>query len=82
MDAVVERGNMQCAYQRVAENQGAPGVDGVTVAEFKDWLKGNWPSVKAALLAGSYLPQPVRRVQIPSLAVACGNWAYRRWRTA
>lgn len=64
MEAVVERGNMQWAYQRVVENKGAPGVDGVTVGEFKGWLKGNWPSVKAALLAGSYLPQAVRAVDI------------------
>lgn len=65
MEAVVERGNLRLAYQRVIENKGAPGVDGVTVAEFKDFLKKNWPAVRAALLAGSYLPQPVRAVDIP-----------------
>ena len=36
MEAVVERGNLWLAYQRVVENKGAPGVDGITVAEFKD----------------------------------------------
>jgi len=65
MEAVVERGNMGLAYQRVVENKGAPGVDGVTVSEFKDWLKEHWPTVRAALLAGSYLPQAVRAVEIP-----------------
>jgi group II intron reverse transcriptase/maturase len=65
MERVVERSNVRLAYQRVVENKGAPGVDGVTVAEFKDWLKGHWPSVKQALLEGRYLPQPVRRVDIP-----------------
>jgi RNA-directed DNA polymerase len=65
MERVVERSNMRLAYQRVIENKGAPGVDGVTVAEFKDWLKVRWPSVKQALLVGQYLPQPVRRVDIP-----------------
>ena len=65
MERVVERSNMRLAYQRVIENKGAPGVDGVTVAEFKDWLKVRWPSVKQALLAGQYLPRPVRRVDIP-----------------
>jgi RNA-directed DNA polymerase len=63
MEAVVERGNMRLAYQRVVENKGAPGVDGLTVAEFKDWLKVNWPSVKAALLEGRYIPQAVRAAQ-------------------
>ena len=37
----------------------------MTVTELKDWLKVHWPSVKAALLAGRYLPQAVRRVDIP-----------------
>jgi retron-type reverse transcriptase len=53
------------AYQRVVRNRGAAGVDGVTVAEFKDWLVVHWPSVKKALLEGRYLPRPVRRVDIP-----------------
>jgi RNA-directed DNA polymerase len=65
MERVVERSNMKLAYQRVVENKGAPGVDGVTVAEFKGWLKVHWPSVKGALLEGRYQPRPVRRVDIP-----------------
>jgi RNA-directed DNA polymerase len=65
MERVVERSNMGLAYQRVMRNKGAGGVDGVTVTEFKDWLKRSWPSVKRALLAGEYLPRPVRRVDIP-----------------
>jgi hypothetical protein len=36
---------------------GAAGVDGLLVAEFKDWLKVHWPSVKQALLEDRYLPQ-------------------------
>ena len=47
MERVVERSNVRRAYQRGVENKGAPGVDGVTVAEFNDWLKVHWPSVKA-----------------------------------
>jgi RNA-directed DNA polymerase len=65
MEAVVERGNMRLAYQRVVENKGAPGSDGLGVDELKDWLKRSWPTVRAALLAGSYLPQSVRAVEIP-----------------
>jgi RNA-directed DNA polymerase len=62
MQAVVERGNLWLAYQRVVENKGAPGVDGLTVAEFKAYLKVHWPRIGAALLEGRYLPQPVRAV--------------------
>jgi len=65
MEQVVERSNLWLAYQRVVQNKGAPGVDGVAVAEFKDWLKVHWPSVKQALLEDRYLPRPVRRVDIP-----------------
>jgi RNA-directed DNA polymerase len=64
MEAVVERGNLWLAYQRVVENKGAPGVDGLTVAEFKAYLKVHWPRIRAALLEGRYIPQPVRAVDI------------------
>jgi len=65
MDAVCERGNLMLAYQRVVKNKGAAGVDGIGVAEFKDHLKQHWPTIKARLLAGHYMPSPVRRVDIP-----------------
>jgi RNA-directed DNA polymerase len=65
MEAVVERGNLWLAYQRVVENKGAPGVDGLTVAEFKAHLKVYWPRIRAALLEDRYIPQPVRAVDLP-----------------
>jgi RNA-directed DNA polymerase len=64
MEAVCERGNLKLAYQRVVENKGAAGVDGIGIAEFKDHLKRHWPAIKARLLAGEYMPQAVRRVDI------------------
>jgi len=65
MEAVVERSNVGTAYQKVVRNGGAPGGDGLTVGSFKDWLKVHWPSVRAALLEGRYLPSAVRAVDIP-----------------
>ena len=65
MEAVCEHGNCKLAYQRVVENKGAAGVDGIGVAGFKDHLKLHWPAIKAKLLAGGYMPLPVRRVDIP-----------------
>jgi len=65
MEAVVERSNMQCACERVVGNEGAPGVDGLTVAELKPWLKAHWPKIRQALLAGEYMPAAVRKVEIP-----------------
>jgi RNA-directed DNA polymerase len=49
----------------VVKNKGAAGVDGIGIAQFKDHLKQHWPTIKAKLLAGGYMPQPVRRVDIP-----------------
>jgi hypothetical protein len=65
MEAVVERANLWRAYERVMQNKGAAGVDGLTVFEFKAWLQQHWPSVKAALLAGDYVPAAIRKVEIP-----------------
>jgi group II intron reverse transcriptase/maturase len=64
MDAVCERGNLKLAYQRVVKNKGAAGVDGIGIAEFDDHLKQHWPTIKAKLLAGDYMPHAVRRVDI------------------
>lgn len=52
MEAVVERGNMRLAYQRVVENKGAPGVDGLRVDELKNWLIRNWPTVASGVACG------------------------------
>ncbi|HEU0197161.1 MAG TPA: group II intron reverse transcriptase/maturase [Nevskiaceae bacterium] len=68
MEAVVNRDNLKAAYQRVVGNQGAAGVDGMTTAAFKGHLKAHWPTIKAKLLAGKYIPSPVRRVDIPKPA--------------
>src|SRR6266581_683294 len=65
MEAVVERGNLRLAYQRVIENKGAAGVDQLAVFELKDHLKRHWPRIRARLLASEYQPLPVRRVDIP-----------------
>jgi RNA-directed DNA polymerase len=65
MGAVCERGNLWLAYERVTRNKGAAGVDGIGVAEFKSHLQRHWPTIKAKLLAGEYIPSPVRRVDIP-----------------
>lgn len=65
MEAAVERSNMLCAYERVVANEGAPGVDGLKVAELKPWLQAHWKNVRQALLAGEYMPAAVRKVDIP-----------------
>lgn len=65
MEAVVERSNMLAALHRVARNKGAAGVDGMTVADLRAYLKEQWPKIRGRLLSGEYEPSPVRRVEIP-----------------
>jgi len=57
--------NLRLAYKRVVQNGGAPGVDSVTVAHLQAYLKTHWDTVKTELLAGTYRPMPVKRVEIP-----------------
>ena len=52
---------MRRALQRVRENKGAPGIDGMTVEELPGYLERHWPKIKEQLLRGDYQPLPVRR---------------------
>jgi RNA-directed DNA polymerase len=61
----LSRGNLAAALRRVEQNAGAPGVDGMQTKELRSWLHDHWPEVRAALDAGTYRPQPTRRVTIP-----------------
>jgi RNA-directed DNA polymerase len=65
MEAVCEWSNIQQAVRRVKRNQGSAGVDGMTVHQLPVYLKQHWPTLRAHLLAGTYEPQPVKRVEIP-----------------
>jgi retron-type reverse transcriptase len=53
------------ALRRVEQNAGAAGIDGMTTDELRSWLHEHWPAVRVRLEAGTYRPQPVRRVAIP-----------------
>jgi retron-type reverse transcriptase len=64
-ERIFSRSNLLSALERVQANNGAPGVDGMTVAELAAHLKAHWESIRAKLEAGTYQPSPVRRVEIP-----------------
>ena len=65
MQMVVERSNVRVALERVRQNKGSPGVDGMTVEELPQYLAEHWEAVRAQLLAGTYQPKPVKRQEIP-----------------
>jgi RNA-directed DNA polymerase len=64
-EEVFSRENLAAALRRVEHNRGVPGVDGMQTGELRSWLHDHWLEVKAALDAGAFRPQPVRRVTIP-----------------
>ena len=65
MEQVCTRANLNRAYQRVRANKGAPGSDGMTVSELREWIATHKQVLMASLLDGSYQPQPVKGVRIP-----------------
>ena len=65
MEEVLRVGNVDKAWRRVKANDGAPGVDGMTVDDLEKFLKrGGWLPIKRALLEGRYKPQAVLGVEI------------------
>lgn len=53
------------AYLRVKQNKGSGGVDGVEIEEFEKDVKNNLYKLWNRMSSGSYLPKPVRLVEIP-----------------
>ena len=65
LERIVNRGNLYDAYQRVKANNGAPGIDNMTVKEYPEWYAEHGEEWIASILNGTYKPLPVRRVEIP-----------------
>lgn len=65
MEEVVEEANRSKALEAVKRNQGAPGIDHRKTTELEKHLQAHWEKVRAKLLAGTWVPSPVRRVEIP-----------------
>ncbi len=65
LEQILNRANLLRAWHRVRANQGAAGVDGVTIEGFPAQLKQHWSAIRSSLLDGTYQPQPVKRHEIP-----------------
>ena len=68
-DKLTRRDVMWRAWVEVATNQGAPGVDGVSIADIDEGgveaVRAFLDELAAELEAETYRPQPLRRVNIP-----------------
>ncbi|PRC92167.1 group II intron reverse transcriptase/maturase [Solimicrobium silvestre] len=62
---VISKREVWQAYKQVKANRGAAGVDGETIDQFEQDLSKNLYRLWNRLSSGSYLPRPVRRVEIP-----------------
>jgi len=65
MEQVVRRDNATAAWLAVKRNGGAPGIDRMTTTQLRDHVREHWETIRGKLLAGKYVPSPVRRVEIP-----------------
>src|SRR5215467_16237738 len=45
MEEVCNRENLVRAWKRVRRNQGSAGVDGMTIADARDYLREHWPRI-------------------------------------
>ena len=65
LERVLSRDNVQRAWKRVKANKGAPGIDNMSIDDFPEFACAQWESIRDSLLAGTYQPSPVKRVEIP-----------------
>jgi RNA-directed DNA polymerase len=65
MEGVCDPGNLKRALRRVCQNQGSPGVDGMTVETLRVYLGDHWSEIRSQLLEGNYKPRRVKRVELP-----------------
>ncbi|MEL6276760.1 MAG: hypothetical protein AAFU03_16805, partial [Bacteroidota bacterium] len=65
MDTILSKGSLALAYSQVVSNQGSAGVDGMKCEELMEFMQGNWNRIRNELRNGSYIPQPVKEVEIP-----------------
>ena len=67
IDKVFAERNLRAAFQQVAKNDGAAGVDHETVQAFERQLTETIRWLSEKLRTGTYTPQPIRRAHIPKL---------------
>lgn len=56
--------NLKAAWERVRENQGCAGVDGVTIEDFESSLLYELPRLQRELADGSYRPLPLLQILV------------------
>ena len=65
MEVVLAKENLRAAWLQVKANDGAAGIDGMSVGRTQEHLEVHWEKIEAKLRAGKYQPAGVRVVEIP-----------------
>ena len=65
LESILERQNLNEAFKRVKRNKGSHGIDNMTVDELQQYLSEHGAELRESILSGTYVPKPVRRVEIP-----------------
>jgi hypothetical protein len=58
---------MECAWERVKANRGAPGPDGITIDKFPDHFRAQWPTLRQ-------MSRVARKVRDKRLLRLIGNY--------
>lgn len=64
LDHLLTRATLYRAFQRVWENGGCRGADGVTVGRFRDRLEWELDSISDSLIRRCYRPLPLLRFPV------------------
>ncbi|MDX5474879.1 MAG: hypothetical protein LPK00_05015 [Bacillaceae bacterium] len=65
IDKILDRNNLNLAFEKVRKNKGAAGVDAKDIEATRLHLKESGKQIIELIKEGKYKPHPVRRVQIP-----------------
>lgn len=65
MQRILEMENLTAAWERVADNRGAPGVDGVSIRRFARQWEANLRRIRDQVWSQRYKPARLRRTAIP-----------------
>lgn len=65
LEEMLDYNNVHQALDRVERNKGSHGIDGMPAKFLREHLMMQWPTLRSQLLKGTYMPEAVRRVEIP-----------------
>lgn len=64
LEEIVSHENLVLAMNKVVDNKGVPGVDGMTCEELPEWFRKHAQELESDILDGTYRPLHIKRVYI------------------